>query len=166
MPAGHRFETGTLCHEAIAGFLAAVQYLESLGARAGDGTREAAPADRRGRLDLAYERIAAHERALTRHTLERLRSIPGLRLYGIAEPERAGERTPTFCFNLAGRSPQAVSAALGERGLFTYHGNYYALGVMTALDLEASGGAVRAGYLHYTTPEEVDRFCDALATLA
>lgn len=165
VPAGHRFETGTLCHEAIAGFLAAVEYLESLGARAGDGTHEA-PADRRGRLDLAYERIAVHERALTRHTLERLRSIPGLRLYGIAEPERAGERTPTFCFNLAGRSPQAVSAALGERGLFTYHGNYYALGVMTALDLEASGGAVRAGYLHYTTPEEVDRFCDALATLS
>ena len=47
--------------------------------------------------------------------------------------------------------------ALGEQGLFTYHGNYYALGAMTALDLESSGGAVRAGYLHYTTEEEADR---------
>jgi selenocysteine lyase/cysteine desulfurase len=37
---------------------------------------------------------------------------------------------------------------------------------MTALDLEASGGAVRAGYLHYTTFEEADRFCDALTSLA
>ena len=61
---------------------------------------------------------------------------------------------------------EALSVALAERGLFTYHGNYYALGVMTALGLEASGGAVRAGYLHYTTAEEADRLCDALASLA
>jgi selenocysteine lyase/cysteine desulfurase len=58
-PAGHRFETGTLCHEAIAGFVAAIEYLESLGAEGGD---------RRRRLDLAYARIEAHEGALTRHT--------------------------------------------------------------------------------------------------
>jgi cysteine desulfurase family protein (TIGR01976 family) len=157
VPAGHRFETGTLNHEALAGFIAAVDYLESLGAEAGD---------RSARLDLAYARIEAHEQALTRHTLERLSEIPGLRLYGIADPNRAGERTPTFCFNLDGWTAEALSVALGERGLFTYHGNYYALGVMTALGLEASGGAVRAGYLHYTTAEEADRLCDALASLA
>ncbi len=55
---------------------------------------------------------------------------------------------------------------LGKLGLFTYHGNYYALGVTTALGLEESGGAVRAGYLHYTTRDEADRLCDALASLA
>ena len=151
VPAGHRFETGTLCHEAIAGFVAAI------GAEAGD---------RGSRLDLAYGRIEAHESALTRHTLERLSEIRGLRLYGISDPNRVHERTPTFCFNLEGWSPEVLSTALGERGLFTDPGNYYALGAMTALDLEAAGGAVRAGYLHYTTPEEADRFCDALASLA
>ncbi len=156
-PAGHRFETGTLCHEAIAGFVAAIDYLESLGEDAGG---------RRSRLDLAYARIEAHESALTRYTLERLRQIPGLRLYGIADPARAGERTPTFCFNLERRRPAALCAELAERGLFTYHGNYYALGAMLALDLETSGGAVRAGYLHYTTAEEADRFCETLASLA
>ncbi len=156
-PAGHRFETGTLSHEALAGFLAAIDYLESLGSGG---------SDRSARLDLAYERIEAHERALTAHTLERLREIAGLRLYGIPEPARADERTPTFCFNLDGWSAEALSVALAERGLFTYHGNYYALGVMTALGLEQSGGAVRAGYLHYTTAEEADRLCDALASLA
>jgi len=157
LPAGHRFETGTLCHEALAGFVAAIEYLESLGAAAGD---------RSGRLDLAYARIEAHERELTRQTLERLNEVPGLRLYGIADPARVPERTPTFCFNLDGWSPEALSDELATRGLFTYHGNYYALGVMTALGLEQSGGAVRAGYLHYTTAEEADRLCDALASLA
>lgn len=162
-PAGHRFETGTLCHEAIAGFVAAIDYLESLGASAGDLSDGAG--DRSQALDLAYERIEAHERALTRYTLERLRQIPGLRLYGIEDPARIGERTPTFCFNLDGWRPEALCAELAERGLFTYYGNYYALGVMLALDLEASGGAVRAGYLHYTTAEEADRFCETLASL-
>jgi len=157
VPAGHRFETGTLCHEAIAGFLAAVEYLESLGAQA---------ARRSERLDLAYARIEVHEAALTRRTLQRLAEIPGLALYGIADPERATQRTPTFCFNLDGWSAAKLSASLGERGLFTYPGNYYALGVMDALGLQKSGGAVRAGYLHYTTPEEADRLCDALTALA
>jgi cysteine desulfurase family protein (TIGR01976 family) len=157
VPAGHRFETGTLSHEAIAGFVAAIEYLESLGAQADD---------RRGRLDLAYARIEAHERALTRHTLGRLSDIRDLRLYGISEPARAGERTPTFCFNLDGWTPADLCAELADRGLFTYSGNYYALGAMTALNLEASGGAVRAGYLHYTTDQEADRLCYVLATLA
>ena len=122
--------------------------------------------DRPARLDLAYARIEAHERDLTRHTLERLNEVPGLSLYGIGDPARVQERTPTFCFNLDGRTPAALSTALAERALFTYPGNYYALGVMTALGLEESGGAVRAGYLHYTTVEEPDRLCDALASLA
>ncbi len=156
-PPGHRFETGTLSHEALAGFVAAVEYLEWLGGEAGS---------RAARLDAAYARIEAHERELTRLTLARMREVPGLRLYGIAEPERAAERTPTFCFNLEGWEPPALSAELGRRGLFTYHGNYYALGAMTALGLEASGGAVRAGYLHYTTREEAERLCATLAELA
>lgn len=157
VPAGHRFETGTQSHEAMAGFLAAIEYLEWLG---GEGE------DRRTRLDRAYARIEAHERTLSRRTLERMSEIPGLRLYGIADPNRVAERTPTFCFNLKGWAPQALSAELGRRGLFTYHGNYYALGVMNAFDLERSGGAVRAGYLHYTTVADVDRFCEALVALA
>jgi len=61
---------------------------------------------------------------------------------------------------------RVLSAELAHRGLFTYHGNYYALGTMTALGLEPSGGAVRAGCLHYTTLEETDRLCDVLASLA
>jgi cysteine desulfurase family protein (TIGR01976 family) len=121
VPAGHRFETGTLCHEAIAGFAAAIEYLESLGAERDD---------RRSRLDLAYARIQAHESVLTRHTLGCLGEISGLRLYGIPDTARVGERTPTFCFNLDGWTPRSLCAQLADRGLFAYHGNYYALGTI------------------------------------
>src|SRR5262249_10308188 len=138
----------------IAGFAAAIEYLESLGAEA---------EDRRSRLDLAYARIETHESALTKHTLERLSEISGLRLYGIADAAGVEHRTPTFCFNLDSWTPDRLCAELADRGLFTYSGNYYALGPMSALNLEASGGAVRAGYLHYTTREEADRLCDTLA---
>jgi selenocysteine lyase/cysteine desulfurase len=74
-------------------------------------------------------------------------------------------RTPTFCFNVAGRSPREVAERLGERGLYVWDGDYYALEPMRALGLAEHGGAVRAGFLHYTTEEEVDRLLAALGEL-
>ncbi len=155
-PAGHRFETGTQSHEALAGLVAAVDYLAALG----DGPTRAA------RLDLAFARIAAHERALTVRTLERLAGMAGVRLHGNADAARADERTPTFCLSFDRRTPRLGAEALGAEGIFTWDGNYYALEAIRALGLEAGGGALRAGYLHYPTPEEVDRFLDRLEALA
>jgi selenocysteine lyase/cysteine desulfurase len=144
-PPGHRFETGTQSHEAVAGTVAAVDYLRSLG---------------EGSLDLAFERIEAHEDDLARRLLEGLPD--DLELYGI----RAAEgRTPTFCFNLPGRSARSVAERLGERGLYVWDGDYYALEPMRALGLSGRGGAVRAGFLHYTAGEEVDRLLTELLTL-
>ncbi len=140
-PPGHRFETGTQSHEAIAGTVAAVDYLRSLGD---------------GGLDAAFERIRDHEEALSRRFLEGAAAVPGLDLYGIADPARAAERTPTFCFNLGERPPREVAAALGERDIYVWDGDYYALAPMRALGL-SERGAVRAGFLHYTTEDEVDR---------
>jgi selenocysteine lyase/cysteine desulfurase len=71
-------------------------------------------------------------------------------------------RTPTVAFTLDGRTPQEVSVALGERGIAVWAGNYYAVELMTALGLEGSGGAVRAGVVCYTTDEEVDRLLTAV----
>jgi cysteine desulfurase family protein (TIGR01976 family) len=140
-PHGHRFETGTQSHEAVAGTVAAVDYLRSLG----DGS-----------LDIAFERIQAHEEALSRRFLD---GFAG-ELYGLWTAEG---RTPTFCFNLPGRSPRSVAERLGELGLYVWDGDYYALEPMRALGLSDSGGAVRAGFLHYTSEEEVDRLLEALA---
>jgi cysteine desulfurase family protein (TIGR01976 family) len=142
-PPGHRFETGTQSHEAVAGATAAIDYLRSLGG---------------GSLDLAFERIEAHEQALSRRFLDGLPD--GVELYGV----RAAEgRTPTFCFNVDRRTPRELAERLGEQGLYVWDGDYYALEPMRALGLAERGGAVRAGFLHYTTAAEVDRLLTALA---
>jgi cysteine desulfurase family protein (TIGR01976 family) len=136
-PVGHRFETGTLPHELLAGFVAAVEYVESIGWRG----------------------IRAHERALGQQFLDGLPS--GCTLHGL--PAMDG-RVPTFAFTVEGRSPRAVSEHLGEREIATWDGNYYAVEVMERLGLRAEG-AVRVGFVHYNTPGEVDRLLSALAEL-
>jgi cysteine desulfurase family protein (TIGR01976 family) len=142
VPPGHRFETGTQSHEAIAGAAAAIGYLRSL-------------CD--GDLDAAFERIQAHETALSERFLAGMPE--NLTLYGIAGVEG---RTPTFCFNLAGEEPRAVAARLGQRDIYVWDGDYYAYEPIRALGL-GEAGAVRAGFLHYTTADEVDRLLEALA---
>ena len=76
-----------------------------------------------------------------------------------------GERTPTFCFNLGGWEPRRLAEELAARDLYVWDGDYYALAPMQALGL-ADRGAVRAGFLHYTTEDEVDRLVAALIDLA
>jgi cysteine desulfurase family protein (TIGR01976 family) len=144
-PPGHRFETGTQSHEAVAGTVAAIDYLRSLG---------------EGSLDVAFERIQAHEDELTGEFLTTL--LPEVELYGIRD---VAGRTPTFCFNVPGRSPRSVAEQLGEQGIYVWDGDYYALEPMRALGLGETGGAVRAGCLHYTSLEEVRHLVLALGGL-
>lgn len=146
-PPGHRFELGTQSHEAIAGFTAAVGYLESLGAGL----------DRRSRLDSAFARIREHEEELATRFLLGIRDVPGVTVHGVADPARVADRTPTFCVSIAGRAPAAVAERLAADGISVWDGNYYAPDLMAHLRLDERGGGVRLGFLHYTTPEEVDR---------
>jgi cysteine desulfurase family protein (TIGR01976 family) len=153
----YAFETGTQNHEGFAGWIAAVGYLAELG----EGT------GRRATVRAAFERaIVPWEADLSRRFLEGIRAIPSLRLYGIAEPERAGERTPTFAIRVADQDPADTAKRLAERGIYVWDGNYYALEIMERLGLEDSGGAVRVGFCHYNTPAEVDRVLEELAALA
>jgi len=136
-PVGHRFELGTLQHELLAGFVAAVDYVDSLG----------------------WDAIQAHERALGERFLGGLPRT--IELYGL--PAMAG-RVPTFCFNIPGRSPEEVATFLAERDIAVWHGNYYAVETMRYLGLD--DGAVRAGIVHYNTEDEVDRLLAGLAELS
>ena len=97
--------------------------------------------------------------------LEGVGRIPGVRLIGIADPDRVDERTPTFAIRVEGQHPQATSAELARRGIFTWDGHYYAIEVFDRLGLLDSGGAVRIGFCHYHTPDEVDRVLQGLAEL-
>ena len=154
-PAGHRFETGTQSHEAMAGMTAAVDYLASLG----DG------ASRPARLDSAYGRIRAHEDDLVERFWTGVDGMDHLRFLGIVDPTRFGERVATFSFVVDGAPAAEVARRLAAQGLAVWDGNFYALSASLALGLEATGGAIRVGFLHYTTPAEVDRLVAALGEL-
>src|SRR5712691_4967842 len=99
------------------------------------------PVGRRAAILAGMEAIGHHELGLSSRLLEGLNGLPGVRLWGIADPARAGERTPTFALRVAGESPRETTEELGRRGLFAWDGNYFALAVMERLGLEASGGA-------------------------
>jgi cysteine desulfurase family protein (TIGR01976 family) len=135
-PADNRIETGTLAHELLAGFVAAVEYVQSIG----------------------WDAIRAHERALGQQFLDGLPE--SCTLHGLRTMDG---RVPTFAFTVAGRSPRSVAEHLGEREIAVWEGDYFAVEVMKALDLPE--GAVRAGFVHYNTPAEVDRLLRALEEL-
>jgi cysteine desulfurase family protein (TIGR01976 family) len=136
-PLGSRFETGTLPHELLAGFVAAVEYVESIG----------------------WDAIRGHERELGERFLAGLPER--VTLYGL--PTMDG-RVSTFAFNVDGVATPAAATRLGDAGYAVWYGNYYALEVMRRLGLEEDG-AVRAGIVHYNTADEVDGLLAAIAAL-
>jgi cysteine desulfurase family protein (TIGR01976 family) len=158
-----KWETGTQTHEALAGLLGTFRYLERVGAVYGGASGDA---DRRARLRAAMVAIHEHERGLSAGTLHRLAAVPGLRLYGIADPTRVAERVPTFSFTLEGHAPREVAAHLGRRAISAWDGDFYAWELVRALGLAERGGLVRIGLVHYNTLDEVDRAVAALEELA
>jgi cysteine desulfurase family protein (TIGR01976 family) len=155
------WEWGTLNHEGIAGITACVDYLADLG-RHIDPSASA----RRTALLTAWKAIQKHERTLVQSLISGLLKIPGLKLYGISDPERFGERCPTVAVRIAGHTPLQLATELGRRGFFTWDGNYYALNLTEHLDVEKDGGFLRIGLAHYNTAEEVNRCLAALREIA
>ena len=137
-PVGRRFELGTSQHELLAGFVAAVDYVHSLG----------------------WEAIVEHETALGVRFLEGLPD--GVALHGL--PTMEG-RVATFCFSVPDRTARSVAEHLAERDVAVWWGNYYALETMRHLGLDDDDGAVRAGIVHYNTAHEVDRLLTGLSEL-
>ena len=158
LPPG-KWETGTQNHEGIAGTLGAMEYFEWLGTTFGGAAPEA---DRRARLVAGMQVIQDYEAGLSAQIQDVLNAIPGLRLYGLSENSRVSERVPTFSFTLEGWSPRELATFLGERGIYTWNGNYYALAVTERLGLEDQGGMLRIGAVHYNTPDEIERLGSAL----
>jgi cysteine desulfurase family protein (TIGR01976 family) len=163
------YETGTKNHEGLAGVAAAIDFLASLGENYSQGDNIAFNAYSPGRrrfLKQALAVIQNHESRLFLDLLAGVHKIPGIRLYGITDPERIAERTPTLSFTLAGKAPAEIARLLGEQGIHVWEGNYYAWEAMRFLNLEEKGGAVRAGLCLYSTGEEVDRFLKVLRRIA
>lgn len=156
----YRWETGTQNHEGMAGVTAAIEYIADLGRHHTPGVE-----GRRAALAAAYGAIRTYERSLLEHLVPGLLAIPGLKFYGIVEPTRFHQRVPTVVIRITGHSPRQLAEHLGERGIFTWDGNYYALNLSERLGVEAQGGMLRIGLVHYNTAEEVDRLLAALREL-
>jgi selenocysteine lyase/cysteine desulfurase len=151
------WETGTQVQELIAGIGAAVDYLAELGTRCDSYAQ-----DRRSALAAAYRATRQHETMLLSRLIEGLLTIPQLRFFGIRDPKRFHERCSTVSVRIGNHRPTEIAKFLGERGIFTWDGNYYALNLTERLGVEQNGGLLRIGLVHYNTIEEVDRLISAL----
>jgi len=151
------WEWGTLNHECVAGIKACVDYWEDLGRRA-----KSAVTTRRAAILAAHEATQQHERRMTEKMIAGLLAIPGLKLYGISDARRFENRCATVVVRIEGHTPLELATKLGERGFFTWDGNYYALNLTEHLDVERLGGFLRIGLVHYNTMEEVERLLAAL----
>jgi cysteine desulfurase family protein (TIGR01976 family) len=156
-----RWESGTQNHEGLAGLIAAVEYLADLG-------RRHAPeaVTRRGAIAAAYESIVQYEHELAEQLIKGLLEISRVTLYGITDPARFDQRTPTVAIRMEGYSPRDLAVRLGDKGIFTWDGNYYAVNLVERLGVQHSGGMLRIGLAHYNTAEEVERLLAELRALA
>ncbi|KAB8331051.1 cysteine desulfurase-like protein [Scytonema tolypothrichoides VB-61278] len=155
-----RWENGTQNYEGLAGLVAAINYLAELGHRVLPGVQ-----NRREALLAAMIAIKQYERDLCQKLVTGLLEIPDITLYGITDPTRFDWRTPTVGLRLAGQTPHAVAKALGDQGIFTWNGNFYALGLTKDLGVESSGGLLRIGLVHYNTVEEIHQLLKALINI-
>ena len=140
-----KWETGTQSFESISGLRAALAYLASVGG-----------------MQCIREYEFGLVRELPRTGAPRARP----EIYGLTDPTRANERTPTFGVTLDGWNAAAVAAQLGAQGIFVWDGHFYAVDVIDRLGLKESGGLVRIGFAHYNTLDEVARTVDTLKELA
>jgi len=170
----NRWEWGTLNHECIAGITACVDYIADLGRRENSSLRkggetrgiQSGARSRRAAIVAAFELIHSYEHSLMKRLISGLKKIPSLKIYGITDPSRFDERCPTIAIRVLDQTndqtPFALATKLGERGFFTWDGNYYALNLTERLDVEKSGGFLRIGLVHYNTMQEIDRLLEAL----
>jgi cysteine desulfurase family protein (TIGR01976 family) len=181
-----RWETGTQNHEGLAGMVAAINYLAKLGCHVSPSvesellsslleadtgkweafrcppSHSASYRSRRAAIVTAMTAIQQYEKELSKQLISGLLEIPGLTLYGITNPERFAWRTPTVAITIAGHTPHSIAKALGDRGIFTWHGNFYAINLTERLGVEASGGLLRIGLVHYNTLAEIGQLLQAL----
>ncbi len=152
-----RWMTGTQNHECIAGTLAAIEYLASLG----HSDQSTQVGHQRERLSNAMGQIRAYEQTLLHQLMQGLRDRDEIKVWGITDPDQFDHRLPTLSITHPRFSPQQLAEKLAEAGIFVWHGNYYALPLTEAIGVEPEG-MVRIGLCHYNTADEVARLLETL----
>ncbi|MCE2574887.1 cysteine desulfurase [Komagataeibacter sp. FNDCR2] len=134
-PVPHKFEAGTPAIIETIGLGAAISYIESIG----------------------FDRIGAHEEALTAHALDALGQVNGLKVIGTA-PERGG----VISFTMADVHPHDIATLLDRNGIAVRAGHHCAEPLMRRLGVSATA---RASFGIYTTPEEIDMLAATLVQI-
>ena len=166
-PAGddlpHKFETGTLSHEGMAGTLGAVEYLASFGGKPGASGKTYSHMPERGAaVHRAFDVFTDWEHHICNRLIAGLQNVKGLKIRGITSPNAVHRRVPTVSLTLEGHTPQALAKAFAERNMFVWSGHNYAIEPVTVMGLMDKGGVLRVGLAHYNTEAEVDDFLAAL----
>ena len=155
-PAGedlpHKFETGTLSHEGMAGTLGAIEYLEQF------GTGES----RAKRIASAWNSLADYEHKITLKLIEGLKTFKGLTIRGITSANAMHRRVPTVSFTLDDHHPQDMAKAFARDNIFVWSGHNYAIEPVSRMGLMDKGGVLRVGLAHYNTEAEVDALLSSL----
>ena len=154
------FETGTQSHEGMAGTAAAVDYFAWVGE-----TQARCKGTRREQIVAGLDMLFDYERMLSERLVTGLGQIAGVRVLGITDLAAMDRRVPTVAFTHGHCGPDDVARGLAERNIFAWSGHNYALELARALDIEASGGAVRIGPVHYNTLGEIDTVVEAVANI-
>ena len=128
----HKFEAGTPNIAGFAGVGAAIDYVQSIG----------------------FDAIRAWEHDLLVYATERLREIPGLRIFG-----EAAEKEPVISFLIEGAQATDMATLLDLEGVAVRSGHHCAHPLMQFYGVPAT---LRASLAFYNTREEVDAFITAL----
>jgi cysteine desulfurase family protein (TIGR01976 family) len=158
-PAGddlpHKFETGTLSHEGMAGCLGAIEYLEQWG----QGKT------RREKIASAWTAMAEFEQKLTLTLIEGLKTFRGLTVRGITSANAMHRRVPTVSFTMEGHHPQDLAKRFAKENVFVWSGHNYAIEPVARIGLMDKGGVLRVGLAHYNTEAEVNRLLDVMTKI-
>lgn len=156
-PAGddHKFETGTLSHEGMAGCLGAIEYLQQFGS--GSTCSE--------KIMSAWEALVSYEHQITLQLIDGLRGVKGLTIRGITSANAMHRRVPTVSFTLDGHHPDALAKNFAAENMFVWSGHNYAVEPVGRMGLMDKGGVLRVGLAHYNTPAEVDQFLSCLTRI-
>lgn len=131
-----KFEAGTPDFIDIAAFSKALDFLNETG----------------------LENIHRHEIELLEYTTEKLRNIPGVKIYG-----EAPEKSAVISFNVGDVHNYDIGLLLDKLGVAVRTGHHCAQPLMERFGIT---GTVRASFAAYNTQEEADIFIAALKRVA
>jgi selenocysteine lyase/cysteine desulfurase len=158
----HKHAPGTPSFEAQGGTQGAIEHMAWLGERFGG----AVGGSLRAQLEAGYRAAIVHETALSKRFLDGVSSIPGVTLYGIANPAAVAARVPTFSLRLSSATPLQVAERFASENIYVWAGTFYAYELSGRLGVREDGGVVRIGFAHYNTAHEVDRILELLDGVA